>query len=94
MEDISYWIDRARTAEANLNTLKENVGPAIERVKAFKGNFGVRERDTGEIVIDYEKFVERLGLEGAMELRKVIDELYRVTGAPGEKPHVRLASGG
>ncbi len=89
----SDWIERAQTAEAKLITLKENYAPAIERVKEFKANFGVRERGNGEIVIDYEKFVERLGLEGALELRKVIDELYNVTGGPGEKPHLRLARG-
>ena len=89
----SDWIERAQTAEAKLSTLQQNIGPVIERIKAFKGNFGLRERDNGEIVIDYEKFVERLGVEGAMELRKVIDELYRVTGAPGEKPHLKVARG-
>lgn len=92
-QDESYWIERAQSCEARFATLKEAYEPALERVKQFKTNFGVRERDNGEIVIDFEKFVERLGLEGALELRRVIDEKYAVSGAPGEKPRVRVAAG-
>ena len=93
MSDDSVWIEKAQSAEAKLATLKQAYEPAIERVKQFKANFGVKERDNGELVINYEKFVERLGMEGALELRKIIDEKYNITGKPGEKPHVRLASG-
>lgn len=72
----SMWLDRAQTAEAQLKTLREAQGKAIERIKDFKSNFGIRERGNGEIVIDFPKFVERLGPDGAAELRKVIDEKY------------------
>ena len=76
MSEESFWVGRAQTAEAKLNTLREAQGSAIERIKDFKNNFGIRERDNGEIVIDFSKFVERLGPENSAELRKVINEQY------------------
>ena len=75
-DDDSFWVSRAQTAEAQLKTLREAQGAAIERIKDFKANFGIKERSNGEIVIDFPKFVERLGPEGAAELRKVIAEKY------------------
>ena len=86
MEEIGYWTERAQSAEAKLATLKQAYEPALERVKQFKANFGIRERDNGELVIDYEKFVERLGAQGALDLRAVIDEKYQVTKKPAKKP--------
>ena len=82
----AMWMDRAQSAEAKLATLKQAYEPAIERVKQFKANFGIRERDNGELVIDYQKFVERLGAQGALELRDVIDEKYQVMKKPAKKP--------
>ncbi len=70
------WMDRAQSAEAQLKTLREAQGAAIERIKDFKANFGIKERGNGEIVIDFPKFVERLGQEDAAELQKVIAEKY------------------
>lgn len=70
------WMSRAQTAEAQLKTLREAQGAAIERIKEFKANFGIKERGNGEIVIDFPKFVEHLGTENAAELRKVIAEKY------------------
>ena len=70
------WMSRAQTAEAKLKTMREAQGAAIDRVRDFKANFGIRERDNGEIIIDFQKFVERLGEDSASELRKVIDEKY------------------
>lgn len=90
MAEESFWIERAQSAEAKLKTLEDALKPALERVKDFKTNFGIRERDNGEIVIDFEKFVERLGVVNSLELRKVIDEKYNVSGDPGEKPHLKV----
>lgn len=81
MSDDSVWIDRAQSAEAKLKTLKEAYEPALERVKAFKANFGIKERANGEIQIDFEKFVQNLGRESALELKQVIDEQYQATSA-------------
>ena len=86
----SYWVDRAQTAEAQLNTLKEAYGPALDRVKEFKTNFGVKERSNGTIDIDFDKLVGRLGVEAALELRGIIDEKYNISGAAGEKPKIRV----
>jgi len=72
-----HWIERAQSAEAKLKTMKESHEQAVDRVRAFKTNFGIRERDNGEIVIDFQKFAERLGAENAAELKKVIDEKYQ-----------------
>ncbi len=93
MPDESHWIEKAQSCEAQLSTLKDAYGPALERVKQFKANFGVRERENGEIDIDFEKLVERLGLSACLELRAVIDARYNVSGEPGEKPRVRVVSG-
>lgn len=76
MNDESAWISRAQSAEAKLNTMKQSLDKAVERVRSFKANFGVREKDNGEIVIDFKKMVERLGKDGAMDLRSVIEEVY------------------
>ena len=72
----SMWIERAQSAESKLVTMKESLVAAVERVQVFKTNFGIREKDTGEIEIDFDKFVENLGKENCMELRKIIDEFY------------------
>ena len=85
------WMERAQSAEAKLATLREAYEPALERVKTFKANFGVREKSNGEIAIDFDKFVERLGQEQCFELRQIIDKRYNISGNPGEKPRVKLA---
>jgi hypothetical protein len=77
MSDESVWIDRAQSAEAKLKSLQQAYEPALERVKAFKANFGVKERANGEIDIDFVKLVQNLGRENAMELRRIIDEYYK-----------------
>lgn len=77
MSDDSYWVERAQSAEAKLQTLKSAYEPAIERIKMFKSNFGIKERGNGEIDIDFTKLVGSLGRENAMELRRVIDEHYK-----------------
>lgn len=86
------WIERAQTAEAQLASLKNSFEPALERVQMFKKNFGVRERSNGEIDIDFDILVDRIGPEGALELRAIIDEKYLISGAPGEKPRLRVVN--
>ena len=87
-EDL--WRQRAETAEAKLITLKESLGHAIDRVKIFKTNFGIKERSNGDIDIDYDKFTENLGIEAALELRKCIDQRYIISGEAGDKPRIKL----
>lgn len=93
MSDDSVWIERAQSAEARISTMKQTHEAAAERIKDFKTNFGIRERGNGEIVIDYDKFVARLGLAGSMELRKIIDTTYHISGSPGEKPRLKMVTG-
>lgn len=90
MADEKYWIDKAQSLEAQNKTLRDQYAPAIERVKAFKANFGVKEKADGSIVVDYEKFARNLGPEGWLELRRIGDEIHSVTGAAGEKPRIRV----
>ena len=92
MADESQWIDRAQSAEAKLATLKAQMDPMKERIQNFKMNFGIKERDNGEIVIDFDKFVDRLGIEGALELRAVIDQKYKISGDAGAKPRIRVVA--
>lgn len=89
---MDHWIERAQSAEAKLAAMKEAHEQAVSRVQDFKANFGVREKQSGEIDIDFEKFANNLGIESALELRKIIDEVYQIRGAAGEKPRLRLAS--
>ena len=73
-EDV--WIERAQNAEAKLATLKQAHEPMLERIRAFKANFGIRERSNGEIDIDFDKFAENLGKENAIVLKDIISKRY------------------
>jgi len=73
------WIERAQSAEAKIATLESAFKPALERIKQFKTNFGIKERDNGEISIDFDKFVENIGEESALELQSIITEKYSKT---------------
>lgn len=73
---MENWIDRAQSAEAKLNTLRQAHEPTLERIRAFKENFGIKENSRGDISIDFDKFVESLGEKGCLELRNIIDETY------------------
>lgn len=71
-----HWIERAQSAEAQLQTMRQSKDAALNRIRDFKTNFGLRELDTGQIVIEYDKFVASLGKDNALELRVIIDEQY------------------
>lgn len=90
MQDESHWIDRAQSAEARLITLKEAYEPALERIKEFKKNFGVREASDGRLLVDYDRFADAIGPDGALELRAIIDQKFSIAGAPGTKPRIRV----
>ncbi len=67
---------RAESAEANLNALKGRIDSANEDARNVLDTFAARKRSNGSFDIDYQKFVERLGKDSAMELRAIIDEVY------------------
>ena len=90
--DEDVWRERAQTAESKLNTAQEGYGRAIEKVQQFKSNFGIKERQDGEIVIDFDKFVDKLGLETCFMLRSIIDERHLISGEPGKKPHLTIVA--
>ena len=88
-----FWRNRAESAEAKLNTLKEQIDPALERIRNFKRNYGFTESMAdGTIKIKYDKFVLAIGIDGALELRAIIDETYMISGEAGDKPKVRIAA--
>jgi len=89
---MDHWIERAQSAEAKIKTMEDAYKPALERIKEFKANFGIREKQGGEIEIDFEKFAQNIGIEGAMELRQIIDETYNISGDPGAKPKIKLSA--
>lgn len=72
--------------------LQENNKAVVDRYRDFKTNFGIREKQGGVIQIDYEKFVDALGLEGCLELVKVIYEIHKLKGGPGEKPRMKVVA--
>lgn len=90
MADESRLIERAQSAEAKLKTLQEAYQPAIDRIQQFKTNMGVRERHDGALIVDFERFAKAIGPESALELRRIIDETYGITGEPGTKPRMRV----
>ncbi len=87
----SDWIHRAQTAEARLKTLEQQIEPVKIKVQHFKESWGIKESNQdGSYKINFDKFAENLGMEQALELRAIIDEKYGISGAPGEKPKVRM----
>jgi hypothetical protein len=90
--DEGDLLDQVNSLRVQLATAKQQYEPIVERVQQFKANFGVKERQNGEIVIDFEKMVERLGPVACLELRAVIDERWRITGEAGQKPRIRVAA--
>lgn len=90
MADEGTWIDRAQTAEAKVTTITAQVERLKSEVRAIHEAFGSRKKSDGSYEIDYEAFVARLGVDGALEIRRIIDETYSMSGAPGEKPRMRV----
>ncbi len=88
--DEQFLLNRAETAEAKLGTLKANIDALKERVQQFKANFGIREKSDGSIDIDFDKMVDRLGLEASLELKSVIEGKYAVRRRRHLKPTVRM----
>jgi hypothetical protein len=87
----SYWIERAQSAEAALSTCRDNQDRVKEKLRGMMETLGAKEKGNGSIDINYDTFVERLGIEGALAVRAIIDQKYSITGAAGEKPRVKVA---
>lgn len=90
MADESYLLERAQSAEAKQATYAGQVARLKEKVRTVMAVFGAREKSDGSFDIDYAAFVQKLGAEGALEVRRVIDETYGISGAPGEKPRIKI----
>ncbi len=92
MPDESMWIERAQSAEATNSTLREQNDRLKADVRDAMENLCALRRSDGVIDIDFEKLAQRLSTEHALELRALIDAHHRISGAPGEKPRVRMAA--
>jgi hypothetical protein len=88
-----YWIDRAQSAEARLSTAQEQIDRLKETTRTVCETLGAKIKGDGSAVIDFDAFVQRLGPESALEVRRIIDEHYNISGAPGEKPKIKLKAG-
>jgi hypothetical protein len=61
-----------------------------EKLRGLLETFGARELSGGRIDIDYDKFLDRLGVEAWLELRRTGDDKFRVSGAAGAKPKIKV----
>lgn len=70
------WMERAQSAEARLATLAQAKDALLERVRVFKDNFGIKEKGSGELEIDFDKFACNLGEENAIALIQILEQTY------------------
>lgn len=70
------WMERAQSAEAKLATIEQANKAVIERIREFKQSFGVKEKSSGEIEIDFDKFIEALGSDNSLALKQIIEQTY------------------
>jgi hypothetical protein len=92
MPDESFWMERAQSAEARFSTIQEQVERLKEKYRGLLETLGAREKSDGSIEIDFDALVQKLPPDQALELRAVIDQHHRISGAPGEKPRIRLSA--
>jgi len=80
--------------EQDAQAVVETYRHEIERLKTqYRGmleTLCAKERRDGSFVIDFMALAAKLSLDGALELRASIDEVHRISGAPGEKPRIRV----
>lgn len=88
--DESQWIERAQSAEAKVATLQGQIEPLKTKIREVREALCARELAGGGFEIDFDALADRLGLEGSMELRKAIDDRWKVSGGAGEKPRIRV----
>lgn len=81
--------DLARSWETKYRTLKDQTERIQQDGRDILTMFAARKTD-GSFSINFEKFANNLGLAQCLELRKVIDEMWRISGDPGEKPRVKM----
>ena len=84
-------LERAQAAEARAQTYQDQIATVQERHRLLCETFGIAQTYGGHYRIDYQKLAEALGFEQALELRRIIDETYQISGEPGEKPRVKVS---
>ncbi len=91
MSDVNYQ-DMYTSACAQRDTYKDQIDRLKEDARSVLDTFAARKKSDGSFVIDFDAFVQKLGPETALELRKAIDEVHNISGAAGEKPRMRLSA--
>ena len=76
MADESMWIERAQSAEARLATMQGNVDKSREDAIYILELFAARKQNDGSFDINFDKFIENIGREKALEVAKIIVEQY------------------
>jgi len=91
MDELTeHWRERANAAEALVQTVNEGNARLQEQLRGFMEEFGLKNVQNGKMRVNYDRLAEGIGIEGALELRAIIDNKYSITGKPGEKPKVRM----
>lgn len=90
--DENSLIEQNNTLRTRIATLEQQIEPMKERVRAVCETLAARQKSDGSFDIDFDKLADRLGLEGALELRAAIDGRWKISGAAGEKPRVRVTA--
>lgn len=90
--DESQWIERAQSAEARLQTCKDQTERLKENYRNVMKTFGAKKRGDGSIDIDFAALVGLLSPEDALELRAAIDARHRISGAAGTKPRMAVSA--
>lgn len=88
--DEQSLFEQNNSLKTQLQTAREQNARLQETVRTTCETLGARMKADGSADIDFEKFVERLGMAGALEVRAIIDEKYGISGAAGEKPRVKI----
>jgi len=85
--------DRFRSLETRNKTLGDQVDRLTQKCADIREALCAKERSDGSFDIDFDALVEKLGIESALVLRRIIDERYGISGEAGQKPRIRLAAG-
>ena len=88
--DESSLYEENNSLKVQLQTAREQNTRLQDTTRRVCETLGAKMKSDGSADIDYEAFIQRLGPEGALEVRAIIDEMYSISGAPGEKPRIKL----
>lgn len=83
-------LEQVNSLKTKIATMEGQIEPLKEKTRHIRETLCAREVSGGGFEIDFNALADRLGLEGAMEMRAAIDERWKVSGGAGEKPRIRV----